>query len=220
MRIGILGTGAMATALGGAWVRAGHAVMVGGRNPASAAATAARIGATAHGTLAEAAGFGEAVLFALPADVAPRVAKELSSELAGRAVLDCTVPMRPSADGPMLTTTGDTDSNATRIATAAPESHVVKVFGVCHESIWTLPRPTFEGAPLAVPYCTDNTDQAAALTGELITSMGCDPLPCGGLGRAALLEAAAVFAIGVWWAGREARQVYPSPALAPGAVDD
>ncbi|MEV4326423.1 NAD(P)-binding domain-containing protein, partial [Microbispora rosea] len=29
MRIGILGTGAMATALGGAWARAGHDVLVG-----------------------------------------------------------------------------------------------------------------------------------------------------------------------------------------------
>ncbi|MGW4893309.1 NAD(P)-binding domain-containing protein, partial [Kitasatospora sp. NPDC004240] len=37
MRIGILGTGAMAAALGGAYVRAGHEVLVGGRDPGAAA---------------------------------------------------------------------------------------------------------------------------------------------------------------------------------------
>ncbi|MDX2296818.1 MULTISPECIES: NADPH-dependent F420 reductase [Streptomyces] len=219
MRIGILGTGSMATALGGAWVRAGHQVLVGGRDTRAAAATAARIGATGHGSLAEAAAHGEAVLMALPADAAPRSAQELAPLLAGRTLLDCTVPMAPGPYGPSLTTTGGTDSVAIRIATAAPDAHVAKVFGICHESIWTLPQPSFEGAPLAVPFCADAA-AATDLTTRLITSMGCTPLPCGGLSRAALLEATAVLAIGVWWSGGEARHAFPAPALAPGAVDD
>ena len=219
MRIGILGTGAMAAALGGAWVRAGHEVMVGGRDTAATARTAAGIGAAGHGSLTEAARYGEAVLVAVPADIAPQLAKELAPALAGRTVLDCTVPMVPAADGPALATAGGTDSVAARLAAAAPDACVAKVFGIPHESIWTLPRPAFEGAPLAVPFCTD-APLAAALTAELITSMGCAPLPCGGLHRAALLEAAAVFAIGVWWSGGEARHAFPAPALAPGAVDD
>ncbi|MFI8961876.1 NAD(P)-binding domain-containing protein [Streptomyces sp. NPDC053493] len=219
MRIGILGTGSMATALGGAWVRAGHQVLVGGRDVAAAAAAAAKIGAAGHGGLTEAAAFGEAVLTAVPADAAPLLARELGPALAGRTVLDCTAPVAPGPDGPSLTTAGGTDSVAARIAAAAPDADVVKVFGICHESIWTLPRPAFEGAPLAVPFCA-SASAAAALTAELITSMGCRPLPCGGLARAALLEAAAVLAVGVWWSGAEARHAFPSPALAPGAVDD
>ncbi|WP_225882330.1 NADPH-dependent F420 reductase [Streptomyces aureocirculatus] len=219
IRIGILGTGAMAAALGGAWVRAGHEVMVGGRDAAAAARTAAGIGAAGYGSPAEAARYGEAVLVAVPADVAPRLAEELAADLAGRTVLDCTVPMAPAADGPALTTLGGTDSVAVRLAAAAPDAQVVKVFGILHESIWTLPRPAFEGAPLAVPFCTD-TPHATALATELITSMGCAPQFCGGLHRAALLEATAVFAIGVWWSGGETRHAFPAPALAPGAVDD
>ncbi|WP_260867500.1 NAD(P)-binding domain-containing protein [Streptomyces sp. SAJ15] len=219
MRIGVLGTGAMAAALGGAWVRAGHQVMVGGRDPGAAAGTAARIGAAGHGGLAEAARYGEAVLLAVPAAAAERLAAELAPDLAGRTVLDCTVPMEPAAGGPALTTAGGPDSVAARIAAAAPEARVAKVFGICHESIWTLPRPSFDGAPLAVPFCVDDA-AAATLTTELIGSMGCVPQPCGGLDRAALLEATAVFAIGVWWSGGEARHAFPAPALAPGAVDD
>lgn len=219
MRIGILGTGAMATALGAAWIRAGHDVRVGGRDTEAASRTARRTGASGHGSLAEAAAHGEVVLTAVPADAAPQLAKELAHLLAGRTLIDCTVPMAPGPDGPALTTGGGATSVARLIADAAPGAHVVKAFGVCHESIWTLDRPTFEGAPLAVPFCTDEPG-AATRVARLIASMGCTPLPCGGLGRAALLEATAVFAVGVWWSGAEARFVFPAPALAPGAVDD
>ncbi|WP_347878340.1 NAD(P)-binding domain-containing protein [Streptomyces sp. KS 21] len=218
MRIGILGTGAMATALGAAWVRAGHDVRVGGRDTEAASRTALLTGASEHGSLAEAAAHGDVVLIAVPADAAPQLARELAPLLAGRTVIDCTVPMSPGEDGPALTT-GGTTSVARLIADAAPGAHVVKAFGVCHESIWSLDRPTFEGAPLAVPFCTDQPGAAKRVT-EIITSMDCSPLPCGGLDRAALLEATAVFAVGVWWSGAEARFAFPAPALAPGAVDD
>ncbi|MEU2561041.1 NAD(P)-binding domain-containing protein [Streptomyces longispororuber] len=219
MRIGILGAGGMAAALGGAWVRAGHEVVVGGRDTGAAARTAARIGAVGHGGLAEAARYGDTVLVAVPAEAAPRLAGDLARDLVGRTVLDCTVPMAPGPGGPALTTSGGTDSVAARVAAAAPGARVAKVFGICHESVWTLPRPAFEGAPLAVPFCADGPAAARAVT-ELVDSMGCAPLPCGGLDRAGLLEAAAVLAIGVWWSGGEARHAFPAPALAPGAVDD
>ncbi|MET9323305.1 NAD(P)-binding domain-containing protein [Streptomyces sp. NPDC003038] len=218
MRIGILGTGAMATALGAAWVRAGHDVRVGGRDTEAASRTALLTGASEHGSLAEAAAHGDVVLIAVPAGAAPQLAKELATLLAGRTVIDCTVPMAPGEDGPALTTGGAT-SVAQLIADAAPGALVVKAFGVCHESIWSLDRPAFEGAPLAVPFCTDQPG-AATRVAEIITSMDCTPLPCGGLDRAALLEATAVFAVGVWWSGAEARFAFPAPALAPGAVDD
>ncbi|MGW7098793.1 NADPH-dependent F420 reductase [Streptomyces sp. NPDC054838] len=201
----------MATALGTAWARSGHDVRVGGRDAEAASRTARLSGASGHGSLAEAAVHGEVVLTAVPADAAPQLAKTLAHQLAGRTLIDCTVPMAPGPDGPALTTGGAT-SVARLIADAVPGAHVVKAFGMCHESIWTLDQPAFEGAPLAVPYCTDQSD-AAARVAELITSMGCTPLPCGGLGRTALLEATAVFAVGAWWSGAEARFAFPAPAL-------
>jgi predicted dinucleotide-binding enzyme len=220
MRIGIIGTGAMASALGGAWVRAGHEVLIGGRDPRAARRLASATGALGGGEVAEAARFGEAVLVAVPADAAVPVIAPLAADLAGRTLLDCTVPMAPGADGPRLTTAGPADSVAARLAATAPAARVAKVFGICHESIWTLPQPAFEGGtPLGVPYCTDEP-AAAALVDDLVASLGCVPVPCGGLDRAGLLEATAVFAIGIWWSGGEARHAFPSPALAPGATDD
>jgi predicted dinucleotide-binding enzyme len=113
----------------------------------------------------------------------------------------------------MVLATGGRTSIAQRMADAAPGAHVAKAFNLCHESIWTLPLPVFEGAPLAVPFCGDDPtslDQVA----ELITSMGCTPVPCGGLSRAVYLEATAAFAIGVWWSGAEAPFAFPTPERA------
>lgn len=219
MRIGILGNGAMAAALGGAWTRAGHEVFVGGRDSDGAARVASAIGAAGGGGSAEAARFGDAVLVAVPAEAAPEVVGSVAAHLAGRIVLDCTVPMVPGPAGPVLTTSGGPDSMASRLAAVAPEAKVAKVFGLCHESIWTLPSPKFEEAPLAVPFCTDDPAAAERVT-VLIESMGCTAMPCGGLDRATLLEATALFAIGVWWSGGQARHAFPAPALAPGAIDD
>lgn len=212
MRIGILGTGGMATTLGGAFVRAGHDVLVGGRDRAAAAATAARTGAAGHGTLADAAAYGEAVLAAVPAEVAPDLVKGLADTLAGRTVIDCSNPLVPTDDGLTLST-GGTTSIARRMADAAPGAQVVKAFNLCHDSIWTLPRPAFEGAPLAVPFCGDDP-AALDRTAELITSLGCTPIPCGGLARAVYIEATAAFAIGAWLAGAEPRFAFPTPMAA------
>ncbi|MEU9792795.1 NAD(P)-binding domain-containing protein [Streptomyces sparsogenes] len=212
MRIGILGTGGMATTLGGAWVRAGHRVLVGGRDRAAAGATAARIGAAGHGTLADAAAYGPAVLVAVPADVGPELVKGFADVLAGRTVIDCSNPIVPGDDGLVLST-GATTSIARRMADAAPDARVVKAFNLCHDSIWTLPRPEFQGAPLAVPFCGDDPG-ALDLTAALITSMGCTPLPCGGLARAVYVEATAAFAIGAWLDGAEPRFAFPVPMAA------
>ncbi|MEV4513713.1 NAD(P)-binding domain-containing protein [Dactylosporangium sp. NPDC049525] len=206
MRIGIIGTGMMAAALGGAWVDASHEVLIGGRDPAKAAAVAGRIGAAGHGTLADAARFGDAVLVAVPAGEAVAVTAGLAGQLAGRAVVDCTNPLAPTGDGLMVTA-----PIARRLADAAPAARVVKAFNLCHESIWTLRPPVYEGQSLVVPFCTDDPG-AAAMVDDLITSIGCTPAHCGGLARATYLEATAALAIGMWFAGAQPRWAFPAPA--------
>ncbi|MFC5006640.1 NADPH-dependent F420 reductase [Dactylosporangium cerinum] len=205
MRIGILGTGNMAAALGGAWVDAAHEVVIGGRDPAKAAATAARIGAAGHGTLADAAGFGEAVLVAVPAGAVAEVIADVAGQLAGRTVIDCTNPLQPTADGLMLATTSITRS--------VPGAHLVKAFNLCHESIWRQRWPVYEGQRLVVPFCADDAG-AVAVVDALVTSIGCAPAHCGGLVRAGYLEATAALAIGMWFAGAEPRWAFPAPAEA------
>ncbi|HEY9374891.1 NADPH-dependent F420 reductase [Streptomyces sp.] len=208
MRIGILGAGNMAEALGGQWVRAGHDVLVGGRSPERTAALAARIGARA-GTLGEAARYGEAALLALPYDSVVGVL-DAAGDLRGRVLVDCT-----NAVGPDLAlTTGPGPGAARRIA-AATGARVVKAFNHVTPAVWSRTPPVFADGPLAVPLCGDDED-ALALVARLAEDLGCAPLVVGPLERADLLEATTAFLIGMWHSGRDPRTLLPPPAALGG----
>src|SRR3954451_2280747 len=88
MRIGTLGNGLMAEALAGQWVKAGHDVLIGGREPERAAEVAKRAGASA-GSLQDAATYGDVVLLAVPAEVAVEVAGGVGMS-SGTTLIDCT----------------------------------------------------------------------------------------------------------------------------------
>ncbi|GGU98364.1 NADPH-dependent F420 reductase [Streptomyces spectabilis] len=213
MRIGVLGTGNMADALGTQWARAGHEVFVGGRDPGRAAGLAARIGAAGHGSLRDAAEFGDgAVLFALPYGAGEDVLPWLADAVRGRVLVDC---CNPVGEGfALLTERGP--AAAERLAAAAPGARVVKAFNLCHESVWRMTPPVFDGQRLAVPVCGDDTE-ALDVVRQLVRDLGCEPYDAGGLGRAGLVEATAALLIGLWVGrGVDARAIVPPLAHAGG----
>src|SRR6202163_4700378 len=64
MKIGIIGSGHVGSALGGVWAKAGNEVMFASRNLDNDKKLAAEVGASARaGTPQEAAAFGEVILF-------------------------------------------------------------------------------------------------------------------------------------------------------------
>lgn len=212
MRIGVLGAGNMAEALAGKWARAGHEVRFGARTPAKAAALAGRIGHGASGgTLREAAGFGDVVLLAVWYDGAVDVLERVGP-LTGRVLIDCTNPMGPPFE--RLKTDGG-PSAARRIADASG-ARVVKAFTLCHESVWRMTPPVFDGRPLGVPLCGDDEEALAAVR-ALVEDAGCVPMDGGSLERAGLLEAAAAFVVGLWAAGEDPLAMLPPSAFAGGA---
>ncbi|MBQ0867555.1 NADPH-dependent F420 reductase [Streptomyces smyrnaeus] len=213
MRIGVLGTGNMADALATHWARAGHEVVVGGRDAQKARRLAERIGHGAQqGSPRTAAEFGEVVLAALPYGAGQEVAEELRAALDGKVLLDCSNPVGPEFG--LLT--GDGPSAARRLAAAAPGAHVVKAFNLCHEDVWRMRPPVFDGRPLSVPICGDDA-AALALVEELVRDAGCEPVTGGGLERAGLLEATAALFIGLWLGERaDAQAIAPPLAYAAG----
>ncbi|PAZ10834.1 NADP oxidoreductase [Streptomyces sp. SA15] len=213
MRIGVLGTGNMADALATHWARAGHEVTIGGRDAHKAERLATRIGDGAKPAgLRTAAEFGQVVLAALPFGAGAGVARELHTALDGKVLLDCSNPVGPGFR--LLTERGP--SAAQQLAAAAPGAHVVKAFNLCHEDVWRMRPPVFDGRPLAVPVCGD--DQAALTrVHELVRDVGCEPVAGGGLERAGLLEATAALFIGLWVGeGADAQAIAPPLAYAAG----
>ncbi|MFB6629863.1 NADPH-dependent F420 reductase [Streptomyces sp. NPDC056362] len=211
MRVGVMGTGAMARALGGGWVRAGHEVLVGGRDADRTAALAASTGAR-PGTLAEAARFGGATLLALPYDAVLPVLGTVGPEgsLGGRILIDCTNAVGP---GPVLTT-GE-GPGAARTLAAATGARVVKAFNHLTPAVWGRVPPVFADGPVAVPLCGDD-EEALTLVAGLAADLGCAPFVAGPLAHADLLEAATAFLIGLWTSGRDPRAMLPPPAALGG----
>lgn len=140
MRIGILGSGLMADALGGQWVKAGHEVLIGGRSTGRATELADRIGAIA-GTLQEATTFGDVALLAVHGDAVDEVLKQLGGSLAGRTLIDCTNSVVP---GEFILTR---PAMAEQIAELAVGAHVVKAFNLAADSVWRTAPHEFEGRP-------------------------------------------------------------------------
>ncbi|MEU8039804.1 NAD(P)-binding domain-containing protein [Streptosporangium sp. NPDC049078] len=208
MRIGILGAGRMADALGTHWARAGHELTVSGRNPVKAAALAARLGPAARaGTWEEAAVFGEVTLLAVRDHAVTEVLEAAGGgrgTLDGRVLADC---VNPVVQGRFTLATEGGPSMARRVAESTG-AHVVKAFNLCHEDVWRMTPPAFDGVPLAVPLCGDDPAALAAVR-SLVTDLGCEPVDGGGLERAGLLEATAAFMIGLWVGGADARAVLP-----------
>ncbi|MCP2290346.1 NADPH-dependent F420 reductase [Nocardia amikacinitolerans] len=219
MRIGIIGAGAMARALGGGWAAAGHEVCFGARRGAAAAEVAAAVGYGARGgSIEEAAGFGDVVLLAVPVEALDGVLRATPG-LDGRVLVDCTNAFEPDAasDGTDNFVLGE-DAVAERIGATVPGARVVKGFNLCAAEVWAAEAREFEGVPLSVPLCGDDPD-ALRLVAGLAEDLKLRPFFAGGLHRARYLEAASALAVGLWFGGYDARAMLPTLSGAFAARD-
>ncbi|MFD4353858.1 NADPH-dependent F420 reductase, partial [Nocardia sp. NPDC058518] len=214
MRIGIIGAGAMAAALGGGWAAACHEVSIGARSADSARALAAEITA-AHGdvhaaTIDAAIAFADVVLLAVPVSALTELLSAHGPDLAGKIVIDCTNAFLPDESAPEGVTAFvlSEDAVAERIATAAPKAHVVKAFNLLAAEVWAGTDRVFDGARLAVPICGDDVE-AVRTVARLAEDLALRPFPAGGLHRARYLEATSVFTVGLWFGGLDARAMLP-----------
>lgn len=202
MRIGILGAGEMADALGTRWAEAGHELMVAGRTPRKARALAERWGGRAGG-FREVAEFAEVGVIAVLHQGMPATLAAIGDGLRGKPVVDCNNPVE--VEGFTLTTAPGR-AMAEDIA-AATGGHVVKAFNLCHAEVWRMRPPRFDGRELVVPYCGEDAAALAAVRG-LIAELGCAPLLVGGLRQALHLEAMAAVMISLLFGGLEPRSAF------------
>jgi len=99
VKIGIIGSGHVGSALGGVWAKTGNEVMFSSRNLDNDKKLAAEVGANARaGTQQEAAAFGQIILFAVPYSAFPELVKSLGDSLKGKVVINASNPF-PQRDG-------------------------------------------------------------------------------------------------------------------------
>lgn len=136
LRIGVLGgTGPQGKGLGLRFAIAGHAVVLGSRDPARAAEAATetramRPGMTLEvsgGTNEEAAAFGDVVVLAVPYEGHSATVTSLAAALDGKIVVDCVNPMAFDKAGAVPVDVRE-GSAAEQTAALAPGARVVSAF--------------------------------------------------------------------------------------------
>lgn len=209
MKITLIGTGRMSSTLGRLWASHGHDLAVGSRDAARAAETAREIGAATSGSYAEALGFGEVVFLGVPWKVAEETVRMLG-DFQGRILIDPTNPVTPEADTPL--TGPDGESAAERLAAVAPGAFVVKAFNTIHYA--NLERPVIADRQIATFLAGDDryAKDAVAL---LVREVGFDPVDCGTLVRARLLEPLALLWMQLYAAGQPATSGFAFPRERP-----
>lgn len=185
MKVAIIGTGNVGSALGTSLVKAGHSVAVATNDPDRAGTAAARIGASLARSPLEAAAEAEVVVLAVPWSAAEDVARGIAEATRGKVVIDASNPLRPDYSG---LATADGPSGGERIAAIMPGAHLVKAFNTVFAGVQSSPASL--GTTLDALFATDD-DGAAAIFRALATSIGFRPVRVGPLAAAAELEAMA-----------------------------
>ncbi len=184
MKIAIIGTGKVGSALGAGWANAGHDIVFGSREPkgAKAQALVKSIGEKACAdTIPEASAWGEVVVLAVPWPAVQDVLSQAEGQLAGKLLIDCTNPVGPGRQL-ML---GFTTSAGEQVAQWAKGAIVVKAFNCAGFDV--MANPYFSGQKASMFYCGDDVE-AKATAARLISDIGLEPGDSGPLNVSRYLE--------------------------------
>lgn len=188
MKLGIIGTGKISKALCTALTHKGYRVMVGGRSLEAARGIA---GAMDHfatgGTIANAVHYGEIIFLAIPYASIEEVLRNTDS-FRGKIVVDCTNPV-VFDEYPELAI-GHSTSAAEQIAKMLPEAKVIKAYNTAFAK-QIQNGPFFGANDGTMLYCGDD-EAAKTSVHKLIEASGFEPVDCGPLHSARLLEPMAV----------------------------
>ena len=177
MKIGIIGSGRVGGAVGGAWVKAGHEVMFSSLNIEDDKKLAASLGGGARaGTPREAAAFGAVLLISVPYKALPSVGKDLGDLIKGKIVIDTSNPI-VARDGDMAVAAREKGAGLASME-FLPGARIVRAFNAVGAARMAEAASKSERA--GMPIAGD--DQAAIATASsLIRDVGYEPVLVGTL---------------------------------------
>lgn len=183
MKIAIIGTGNVGSALGQGWAGQGHEVVFGTRQPESQKVQDLLVevgGGSTAVAIPAAIQQSEIIVFATPWNAVSDVAHAIT-DWQGKIVIDATNPIAPG----LQLAVGHTTSAAEQLATFLPGASVVKAFNTTGAE--NMADPLYNGEPTTMFICGDDA-QAKATVAELAESLGFDVADVGGLETARLIE--------------------------------
>ena len=194
-KIGVLGSGTVGETLANGFLKHGHEVMRGSRDPGKLSGWKEKAGPKAQiGTFAEAAKFGEAVVLAVKGNAAESALKAAGVDtLAGKVVMDTTNPIadKPPESGVLSFFTTMQESLMERLQKLAPKVRFVKTFSCVGAALMVDPK--FKAGRPTMFVC-GNDDAAKKDVSAILGDFGWDVEDMGAVTAARAIEPLA----GLW----------------------
>jgi 8-hydroxy-5-deazaflavin:NADPH oxidoreductase len=190
MKVGILGSGTVGKTLGAGFLKHGHEVMLGTRDPGKPEVQqwVRETPGAAAGTFEQAAKFGELIVLATLGKAAEEAIRLAGvSNFSGKTVMDTNNPIAdvPPVGGVIQFYTGPGESLSERVQARIPQAHVVKAFNSVGAG--RMVNPQFRQGTPTMFLCGDDAAAKAQVTG-VISQFGWEPFDCGGLVAARAIE--------------------------------
>jgi len=188
MKVGVLGSGVVGKVLADGFLKHGHEVMRGSRDPAKLGEWKAGAGPKARtGTMAEAARFGDAAVLAVKGTAAVEAVAGVGSALDGKVVIDATNPIAdaPPVNGVIRFFTGPNESLLEALQARAPKARFVKAFSCVGNTL--MVNPKLAGGKPTMFVCGGDADAKRVVTG-ILDQFGWETEDAGGAEAARAIE--------------------------------
>ncbi|HZU85337.1 MAG TPA: NAD(P)-binding domain-containing protein [Polyangiaceae bacterium] len=187
MNIGILGSGSVAQSLATGFLKHGHAVMLGTRDPEKLGAWRSKNPKATLGSNAEAARFGQVVVLAAKGTAAAESLRLAgAANLAGKPVIDTTNPIAegPPQQGVLPYFTSLSESLMERLQREFPDARLVKAFNSVGAPL--MVDPPFKERPTM--FLCGNDDAAKGIVARIVEQFGWEPADMGRAESARAIE--------------------------------
>jgi predicted dinucleotide-binding enzyme len=178
MKLGIVGSGKVGSALGAWAAKAGYQVAFTARNESHARDAAQHAGPGAKALpLRELIEESQLILLTLPCSEVKKALGPMREHLGRKTIVDVTNPITP--DHKSLVP-GHTTSGAEEIARLSLDANVVKAFNAVFAEVYASQNPKIGGQTISIFFCGDDVGSKETV-GELIDRLGFDPVDAGPL---------------------------------------
>jgi predicted dinucleotide-binding enzyme len=188
MKVGIIGSGVVGQTLAAGFVKHGHEVQIGTRDPAKLKDWAAKNPDVKIRPSAAAAAFGEVVVLAVAGDAAQEALTQAgAAAIAGKTVIDACNPIGggPPVNGVLSYFTPQNESLMERLQEAYPAAHFVKAFNSVGNG--QMVNPQFAGGRPTMFIC-GNDPNAKTTVAQILDQFGWDTEDMGAVEAARGIE--------------------------------
>lgn len=189
MKVGIIGSGVVGQTLAAGFLKHGHQVEIGTRDPAKLKDWSAKNPGAAVKSFAEAAAFGDLVVLAVGGEVARQALTLIgSSTLQGKTVIDACNPIGggPPVNGVLSFFTPQNQSLMEQLQKAYPSAHFVKAFNSVGSG--QMVNPEFASGRPTMFICGNDKD-AKKTVERILEQFGWDTEDMGAIEAARPIEA-------------------------------